>query len=599
MLSRFRLSPLRSQLRVTDEVERRRIERVLAVARAYLSVLAFLAFYMRPTEPAEFRELVSTLLAFYVLSAMVILYSVGSAPRLTAQFTNFIHFTDIIWPAVITSFTSGPNSPFFTLLTVFALLAAGHRWGLHEALATALLCTQVILLQSYPWGVAGWGTVNLATLITPATFVFVTAFLVGFLADAEKQLRGEANALARMMRHAQTERGLRTSLHLILGELLQLFGPERVELAARDTLSGAVSLWRIDRKRPDHVQLVQEESEAVETLLSSELPAAMYVRMIARKSAPVGFVALDQTGRRIPDAEAESAARFAREVKAHSVLTVGYSDPANITARIVLVNPDVVTPGADLRFLQMLTQQVSPGLHNLYLLTRLRTRIGAIERSRVARELHDGVIQTVIGLEMEIEAMRRKVASDDPVAARLKHVQELLHEEAVTLRELMQQMKPLDLRNSDFVAFVATTVDRFGRDSGISASFASGLDELALPPRVGRELGRIVQEALVNIRRHSGARNVVVRLRIHAGELILLIDDDGRGFGFTGRLEGSELDRSSRGPLTIKERARALGAAVAVESLPDLGSRVEIRLPLNRAGISPVDQSDEAVLNLP
>jgi signal transduction histidine kinase len=263
------------------------------------------------------------------------------------------------------------------------------------------------------------------------------------------------------------------------------------------------------------------------------------------------------------------------------------------------VNPEVATPGAELRFLQMLTQQVSPGLHNLYLLTRLRTRIGAIERSRVARELHDGVIQTVIGLEMEIEAMRRKVSSDDPVAGRLKHVQELLHEEAVTLRELMQQMKPLDLRNSDFVAFVATTVDRFGRDSGIASSFASGLDELALPPRVGRELGRIVQEALVNIRRHSRARNVVVRLRIHAGELILLIDDDGKGFGFTGRLEGSELDRSSRGPLTIKERARALGAAVAVESLPDLGSRVEIRLPLSRAGIAPVDQSDEAVLNLP
>ena len=76
-----------------------------------------------------------------------------------------------------------------------------------------------------------------------------------------------------MMRHAQTERGLRTSLQLILGELLQLFEPERVELAARDTISGAVSMWRLDRKRPDHVQLVQEESAAVETLLSSDLPA--------------------------------------------------------------------------------------------------------------------------------------------------------------------------------------------------------------------------------------------------------------------------------------------------------------------------------------
>ena len=102
---------------------------------------------------------------------------------------------------------------------------------------------------------------------------------------------------------------------------------------------------------------------------------------------------------------------------------------------------------------------------------------------------------------------------------------------------------------------------------------------MRLPPRVCRELARIVQEALVNVRKHSSARNVLVRFGWEDGHWRLVVDDDGRGFPFSGRLTQADLDSARRGPLVIKERVRSIGGQLTVESTPGGGARLEITLP--------------------
>jgi signal transduction histidine kinase len=143
----------------------------------------------------------------------------------------------------------------------------------------------------------------------------------------------------------------------------------------------------------------------------------------------------------------------------------------------------------------------------------------------------------------------------------------------------MQQMRPLDLKGGQFLDYLADVVERFRRETGISAQLVSSLDEVALPPRVGRELVRIVQEALVNIRKHSGARNVLVRFAAQDNKWVLVIDDDGQGFEFEGKMSLSDLDASRRGPGVIKERVRTLGGELVVESQPGRGSHLEVTLP--------------------
>lgn len=204
----------------------------------------------------------------------------------------------------------------------------------------------------------------------------------------------------------------------------------------------------------------------------------------------------------------------------------------------------------------------------------------AMDRALVARELHDGAIQSLIGMEVQVDVLRRQATVESPpIAEELVRIQGMLHQEVLNLRELMQQMKPLDLNPRQLLDFLAEAVDKFRRDTGITASFVSELREISASPRICTELARIAQEALVNVRKHSGANNVVLRLSLEGGAGRLVVDDDGRGFDFTGRLSQAELDAARKGPVIIKERVRAIGGRISIESAPGRGARLEITFP--------------------
>jgi two-component system sensor histidine kinase DegS len=251
------------------------------------------------------------------------------------------------------------------------------------------------------------------------------------------------------------------------------------------------------------------------------------------------------------------------------------------TGQALILDPaSGLPPDVDVPFLATLARQVTPAIYSIFLLRRLRSHAGAVERARVARELHDGVIQALIGLEMKVDVLRRQTgATRESMAEELKRIQNLMHQEVLNLRELMQQMRPVDVAPTRFLDYLATTVDKFGRDVGLSAHFVSPFDEVVIHPRTCTEVARIVQEALVNIRKHSHARNVLVRFEAHEDNWRLMIDDDGRGFDFTGRLGLLELEARRLGPLVIRERVRTIGGELVVESGPGKGARLEITFP--------------------
>ena len=143
----------------------------------------------------------------------------------------------------------------------------------------------------------------------------------------------------------------------------------------------------------------------------------------------------------------------------------------------------------------------------------------------------------------------------------------------------MQQLKPVDLGVGDLPGQLASAADRFRRDTSIDARFVCDLNDVQIAPRVGREILRIAQEALVNIRKHSGARHVLLRFGAEGGRWQLTIDDDGKGFEFNGRYSLDQLDAERRGPVVIKERVRGLGGTLTLDSAPGRGSRLEIDVP--------------------
>ena len=232
----------------------------------------------------------------------------------------------------------------------------------------------------------------------------------------------------------------------------------------------------------------------------------------------------------------------------------------------------------ELGFAQNALRQVAPALYSIYLFRRLRSRAGAMERAKVARELHDTAIQSLISIEMQVDVLRRR-SNGLPMTEELERVQTLLREEVLNMRELMQSMRPIEIGPNQFLDFMAQLVERFRSDTGVEARFVSELEEVSLPASACRELVRVVQEGLVNVRKHSAASSVYVRFGAQNGLWRLVIDDDGKGFPFSGRLTLGELDDLHRGPAVIKERVRAIGGDMVIESSPGHGSRLEITVP--------------------
>jgi signal transduction histidine kinase len=237
----------------------------------------------------------------------------------------------------------------------------------------------------------------------------------------------------------------------------------------------------------------------------------------------------------------------------------------------------------NLQLIQRLLREIGPYVNEVVRVHRLRTRAEAIERARLARELHDGVIQTLIGVDMQLEVLGRK--SNATIAERATEInalQAMLRRETVNLRELTEEMKigVAEVAPERVIDEMADLVDRFERQTGIAAKFVGERASVRLPPHARRELLRIVHEGLANVRRHSGARHVLVRAAVATDHLRLSIEDDGRGFPFTGAMTQAELETRLQGPAVIRERLRVLGGDITINSTPGRGARLDMSVPL-------------------
>jgi signal transduction histidine kinase len=294
--------------------------------------------------------------------------------------------------------------------------------------------------------------------------------------------------------------------------------------------------------------------------------------------------ALDENGNQIPVESFAAISRLREKRPFRSLLTVSFLFGTEWRGRVFLFDP---TWGGDrqeqLRFLLDLVHQVGPAVYNVYLLHRLRRRAGAAERARFARELHDGAVQSLIAVEMQVDVIRRQAEAGKSIGGELGRIQGLLREEVLKLRELMQQMKAIEVDQERLLRTLHDTVERFQRETGISARFVTDIEELDMPQRVCRELLRIVQEGLVNVRKHSGARHALVRLGSTPNHWNLTVEDDGKGFPFSGRIDQVEMEQSGKGPMIIKERVRIISGQLTVESNPGQGTRLEVSVPKNGA----------------
>lgn len=580
----------------TDPGETRRTERWLATARVFLAISALVAINMDPTElghsPAAYG-----LLGFYMGNGILIMMLLRRRQRSTAAFRFLVHTADIVWPALISIFAEGPRSPFF-LFFVFVLAAAAYRWGLWETLGTAAAEVGLLWVESFivlhislpagrelPWRVLSGLRVNVAEfepnrLFMLSVYLLVMGLLLGYLAEQQKLLRGEKAFVTRLLSTIRVESGLTGTLQQIFGEVIKMYGTPRLLIAAQESHSHRVFLGALGHSKGPSEFLWLDSSPRDAKIYLEDFPEHVFYAL--EQGQRWSTLSLDSGGNQIPARNTDHLAQLKQLQSFHSMISVAFVFGNEWRGRIFLFNPSWQGEKLEeLRFLLDLVRQVGPAVYNVYLLHRLRRRAGAAERARFARELHDGAVQSLIAVEMQVDVLKRQATSEGPISGELGRIQGLLREEVLKLRELMQQMKSIDVDAQRLLTVLSDAVERFQRETGISARFVTDADKYDMPQRVCREVVRIVQEGLVNVRKHSGARHVLVRLGSNPNQWKLTFEDDGKGFSFSGRFTQEQLDEMGKGPMIIKERVRLIAGELTVESTPGSGTRLEVTVPRN------------------
>jgi len=264
--------------------------------------------------------------------------------------------------------------------------------------------------------------------------------------------------------------------------------------------------------------------------------------------------------------------------QALGVLTVHSREPHHFTAD-------------DVELLTAIGNQLGVALENAQLYEEMEQRVQELskevqhlavleERDRIAREMHDGLAQTLGYLNLRLKTIQALLDHDHipEVQTEMRQMETIIDEAYEDIRETISNLRRAMPSDQNLVATLREYVHEFGLRDRVETAFVfDGPEEDGLlPPADGMQLLRIVQEALSNVRKHAGARHARVELKQDRSQIEIVIEDDGRGFDAA---KISQKDRRHFGLDIMKERAESLGGHLWIESQIGHGTRITVRVP--------------------
>jgi signal transduction histidine kinase len=447
------------------------------------------------------------------------------------------------------------DSPFaFSLLTGTALagFARGFGFGLRVAIATILAVSIPEALEPM------FRAADLREQLQWAVELMLVSVVTGYARRISGEATREQSLATDRLEKLADANDLLYSLHQVaqtlpasldLDETLdetvararELFDLDTIAILLRDDTDGRWLVARRegvrlparvrDRDLPPPIRraLGQNRLVSVHDLvqggpgLAGRMASGLYVPLTARGSI-IGIVAIEH---------AEIAHFTVRDIE----LLAGFGEPAGLA------------------------------LDNARWFGRLRTVGADEERTRIARDLHDRIGQSLAYLAFELDRIRTKTELDE-VSTAVDNLRDDVRNVVREVRDTLYDLRTEVTEDYDLPTILAQFLHRVRERSGLEVTLRSRETE-RLPLRQERELWRIAQEAVTNVERHARAQHLTVLWRSDGVDALLEVADDGVGFksGSSGRLD-------SYGVLGMRERADSIGATLELQSTPGRGTRV-------------------------
>lgn len=200
------------------------------------------------------------------------------------------------------------------------------------------------------------------------------------------------------------------------------------------------------------------------------------------------------------------------------------------------------------------------------------------ERKRIARELHDDSVQSLIAIGQRIELIKEMLDNPAEARARLSEVRTMVTGTIASIRQFSRDLRPLALEDLGLMAAMQYLVNQLAQTEGIEVSLKVDGEFEGLPADLEVTIYRILQEALNNVRKHAHATQVNVSAKFTKRQVRLTVQDNGRGFEVPESLTDFA-SNGSFGMMGLQERAHLFGGNVVVHSKPDKGTTIHLVMP--------------------
>jgi signal transduction histidine kinase len=544
---------------------------MIAAMRLGLATSALLAIAIDPSEPDRYATLTYTALGLYVAYSGVV-YILARHPRpFWMRLRHWTPWLDVAWYSALIALSSGTNSIFFFGFLFAALTASlrGGFWpGLQVTVASAVIFTVV--------GVAvapSVSSVELNRLMLRPVFLLVLGYMMARAGEFQILLNRRLTFLKDIVSLANPRFGVDQMISAAMDKLRSFYDAQSCLMITAETGEREWTLRRADRDDPEAAIHAEPMSiDLTQRLLF--LPqdcAVIYER--TRVTWPWGLRlhARDVvTGARVI-VDRRNVEALATVFDTESFITVPLRHRNSPVGRLYLTGRPGSFLESDLDFLLQVDQQITPLVENTRLVDQLASRAADDERRKIARDIHDSIIQPYVGLEMALVAIRQKLRGDDEDTRRkIDGVIELCSAGIADLRRYSMTLKDANVEREDsLLAALRRFALRFTEVTGLPVEIDC-TDHLRISDRLAAETFHMVTEGLSNVRRHTRAARARVHLSRYDGSLRLAIEND--------RLD--EAPPTPFTPRSISERVAALGGKILVETSGSERTVVHVEIPL-------------------
>jgi signal transduction histidine kinase len=577
-----RSRPLRIPMRAFS-----RTEKVVAFCRVLLALATALIVLADPRLPGALPTVTAAVIGGYVFYSVVVFWLVRTERVRQEVSAPVTVAADVVWITVLTLLTERGASPFF-LLHVFVILSVSVRWGFA---ATIRVCAILALL--YPLTAFAASTLIPGGLfefqryhIFRPVYLLVLGYLIGYMGEHELQAKRKLGLMLELMTTVRRRRPNALLLGLLMRRVLRFFGAQHAVLFVQDPDTHRYFTWHLAQREGRYRLGLSITSEP-----TCEFPYA------------TGFEGI----------LANHTQRGAGTALCYDPITGSLERrPTTPAARLpiarpsgLIVSPIVLQEGSrgyafvattgrrrftrdDLEYLLLLVTQGTAGLEAARLQSKAEEIAVLEERARIARDLHDGFIQSLAAIDLRLESLKRLLARQpDRVPAALDDLQSTVERGYADVRHYLKVLRDTTRPVEGLGTAVDRVVAEFTLRNKTSVSVHRPPTDPALVPTTVHELAQIIREALNNAARHGHAAHAIVKISSYERHLVLIVRDDGVGFATPADADGFLPEDAL--PWSIRERAELLGGELRIRSRPGKGTELSLSVPHGARPERPVE----------